>query len=232
MLDNTRIFETPENIDLQLHVAGPVVRAAAWFLDSLIRAMVYTALFFFLSFTASEFSFAMGLLAAFLLEWFYPVVFEVLKNGATPGKKYMGIRVVSDNGTPVNWNASVIRNLLRWADFLPVLYGLGLISMFFNKDFKRLGDLAAGTLVIYGESKQDRSNIPQAQASPPPLSLSIDEQRAILEFAERSDFLSSQRQEELANYLQDLTQEKDQRAVNALFQYANWLHGNSSSPKK
>jgi len=228
VLDTARTFETPESIDLQLRVAGPVVRAAAWFLDLLIRAMVYIALGMLIGFFG-EMGTGIMLLTVFLLEWFYPVFFEVFKMGATPGKKRMGIRVVADNGTPVNWNASVIRNLLRAADILPFFYGFGLISMFLNREFKRLGDLAAGTLVIYSETEQERNNIPDAEAVPPPLPLSIDEQRAILDFAERSAHLSPQRQEELANYLYQLTHEKDQAAVNALFQYANWLHGNSSS---
>jgi len=228
MLDTVRTFETPESIDLQLRVAGPTVRAAAWFIDMLIRTVVYIALGMFSGYLG-EMGTGLLLLSIFLLEWFYPVFFEVFKMGATPGKKRMGIRVVSDNGTPVNWNASVIRNLLRAADILPFLYGFGLITMFLNRDFKRLGDLAAGTLVIYSETKQERGAIPAAEALPPPFPLSIDEQRAILDFAERSAYLSTQRQEELANHLHEFTHELDQKAVRTLFQYANWLHGNSSS---
>jgi len=231
MLDTTRTFETPENIDLQLRVAGPVVRAAAWFLDLMIRALAYLAIGSLVQYFG-EMGEGIMALTVFLLEWLYPVFFEVFKMGSTPGKKYMGLRVVSDNGTPVNWNSSVIRNLLRTVDFLPLLYGFGLITMFTNRDFKRLGDLAAGTLVIYNDNPQERSNIPKADPLPPPLPLSIDEQRSILDFAERSAYLSPQRQEELANYLHDVTHEKDQKAVTALFQYANWLHGNSSSQSK
>ena len=228
MLDTARTFETPESIDLQLRVAGPVVRSAAWFLDMLIRAAVYLALGMVIG-VFGEMGTGIMLLSVFLLEWFYPVFFEVFSMGATPGKKRMGIRVVADNGTPVNWNASVIRNLLRAADILPVFYGFGLMTMFLNREFKRLGDLAAGTLVIYSENDQKRSNIPAAEPLPLPLPLSIDEQRSILEFAERSAFLSPQRQAELADCLTELTHEKDQAAVKTLFQYANWLHGNSSS---
>ena len=78
----------------------------------------------------------------------YPIWFEVKRDGATPGKRVMGIRVVQRNGAPVGWGPSVLRNLLRTADFLPVGYGFGLLSILFSGSFRRLGDLAAGTVVI------------------------------------------------------------------------------------
>ena len=65
----------------------------------------------------------------FLLEWFYPVFFEVYRNGATPGKQALNLAVVQDDGIPVGWSASMVRNLLRTADLLPFLYGCGLLSM-------------------------------------------------------------------------------------------------------
>ena len=224
MLDTARTFETPEGIDLQLRVAGPVVRSLAWVIDALIRSVVYIALSIVLS-ILGEFGQGVLLLCIFLLEWFYPVFFEVLKNGATPGKKRMGIRVVNDNGTPVSWSSSITRNLLRGADFAPALYGFGLIAILMNSDFKRLGDMAAGTLVIYSLQKNTKSTIPKADPSPLPLNLSIKEQRAILDFAERSELLSSERREELANLVPALTTAVDQQAVNTLYRYANWLYG-------
>jgi uncharacterized RDD family membrane protein YckC len=227
MLDTARTFETPEGIDLQLRVAGPVVRALAWVIDILIRSVVYVALSIALS-ILGEFGQGILLVSIFLLEWFYPVFFEVLKNGATPGKKRMGIRVVNDNGTPVSWSTSITRNLLRAADFAPAFYGFGLIAMLMNSDFKRLGDMAAGTIVIYGSPNAKKSAIPAAEPSPLPVNLSIKEQRAVLDFAERSELLSAERREELANIVPALTAAKDQQAVNILFRYANWLYGKTT----
>src|SRR5262245_64045083 len=85
----------------------------------------------------------------FALEWFYPVVFELTPSGATPGKRTFGLRVLMDNGLPVTAAASVTRNLLRAADFLPLFYGFAIVSMLVRRDAKRLGDVAAATLVVY-----------------------------------------------------------------------------------
>jgi len=193
-------------------------------IDILIRSVVYVVLSIVLS-MLGEFGHGILLLCIFLLEWFYPVFFEVLQNGATPGKKWMGIRVVNDNGTPVSWSTSITRNLLRAADFAPVLYGFGLISMLMNPDFKRLGDMAAGTIVIYASQNATKSAIPPADPAPLPVNLSIKEQRAILDFAERSELLSPERREELANIVPALTSTRDQQAVDTLYRYANWLYG-------
>ncbi|MGD8595247.1 MAG: RDD family protein [Gammaproteobacteria bacterium] len=227
MLDTARTFETPEGVDLQLHVAGPVVRSLAWAIDMLIRGVIYVVLSIVLS-ILGEFGQGILLLCIFLLEWFYPVFFEVLKNGATPGKKKMGIRVVNDNGTPVSWSTSVTRNLLRTADFAPAFYGFGLTAMLMNSDFKRLGDMAAGTMVIYSSKVAAKSDIPKAEPAPLPINLSIKEQRAILDFAERSELLSAERREELANIVPALTNSEDQQAVNTLYRYANWLYGKTA----
>jgi len=227
MFDTARDFETPEGIDLQLHVAGPVVRALAWSLDALIRLGIYIACGMVLSFLG-EFGTGLLLICVFLLEWFYPVLFEVLRNGATPGKRSFGLRVVNDNGTPVSWSASITRNLLRAADFAPVFYGFGLAAMILSSDFKRLGDMAAGTLVIYASADTGATDIPQATASNLPVPLTIIEQRAILDFAERSQLLSSQRREELADVLSELSGETGAAGVQKLYEYANWLHGSKT----
>lgn len=227
MLDTARTFETPEGIDLQLHVVGPVARALAWSLDALIRTGIYIVISIVLS-IFGHFGQGILLVCVFLLEWFYPVFFEVLKDGATPGKKTLGIRVVNDNGTPVTWSASIIRNLLRTADFAPAFYGFGVLSMLLNSDFKRLGDMAAGTLVIYSPQSLKKPNLPQEDPSPLPFYLSIKEQRAILDYAERTETLSTERQQELANIVPALTDASDQKAVTKLHQYANWLHGNTT----
>ena len=105
------------------------------------------------------------LLGFFLLEWFYPVFFE-LRSGATPGKRAMGLRVVHDDGTPVGAVASVIRNLLRVADFLPLFYAAGLVSCLVDRDFRRLGDLAAGTLVVHSEPPLKPQGIRNARPAP------------------------------------------------------------------
>ncbi len=141
------------------------------------------------------------LILYFLLEWFYCVFFEMFKDGMTPGKKAMGIQVVHDDGTPLGWGASILRNILRAADFFPFAYLFGIISMATSKEFKRLGDHAAATLVVYKPQPQRKSKLTEAGTRPAPFLLDLDEQQAILAFAERSLTLSTSRQKELADIL-------------------------------
>jgi uncharacterized RDD family membrane protein YckC len=198
VLDTTRRVATPEGIELTLRLAGPVPRALAWAIDLAIRL----AALFAVAMLASALGRAgtgVILLTAFFVEWLLPAWFEAAWNGQTPGKRAMGIAVLNDDGTPLRWPAALTRNLLRAVDFLPFLYGVGLVAMLANRDFKRLGDLAAGTVVVYlGEKVTTVRDIPQAQPVVPPFSLSLDEQRALLELAERSTSLTQERFEELA----------------------------------
>jgi hypothetical protein len=88
-------------------------------------------------------------LVIFLFYWGYYIFFEMLWNGQTPGKRWTGLRVIRTDGTPITLSESLIRNLTRIVDFLPAAYGVGIITMFIDKRSRRLGDLAAGTLVIH-----------------------------------------------------------------------------------
>lgn len=220
-LDTTRSYETPEGILLEIKIAGPVVRACAWAIDAGIRSGLYIALAIGLSMFGGV-GFAAMLIGFFLVEWFYPAVFEALK-GATPGKKAMGIWVIHDNGTPLTWSGSLIRNLLRAVDIFPLAYGFGLLSMLANPDFKRLGDLAAGTLVAYRDPPPGLPALPQGAPVAPPPELSLEDQRVLVAFGERSGSLTQQRAEELADILADLTGKQGAEAVRQLHGYANWL---------
>jgi uncharacterized RDD family membrane protein YckC len=221
MLDTIRKFEIPEGVDLELRLAGPVIRINAWLIDFIIRSIIQTAAYFVLVWLGSI-GWGLILLTIFIVEWFYPVLFE-LYQGATPGKKALNLYVCHDDGTPVNWQSSMLRNLLRVADFLPFAYGLGLLSMFINRDFKRLGDLAAGTVVVYRDTKSSKTNVPNAKPIPLPVPLTITEQRSILDFAERHEYLSIPRQQELSNILESLTGKQNDASVTELYKYANWL---------
>ena len=224
LIDTRRPIETPEGVELGLRVAGPVVRAYAWMIDLLIRAGVYIA--FAIAFSMlGKLGMGLFLIIIFLLEWFYPVYFELYKQGATPGKRAVNIKVVNDDGTEVTLQSSLIRNLLRGADFLPFMYGFGLASMLFSRDFKRLGDLAAGTIVIYQDKIREAASILQESPRTPPVPLSAAEQKAIIQFAERLQQFTPQRCSELANILTDLSGATNENAVKSLLQYANWMMG-------
>lgn len=231
-IDSTEHIETPEGIELTLRTAGPVPRALAWGIDALIRYSVIAVLSMILVMLGGL---GMGiiLILAFISEWFYPVLFEVLRQGMTPGKKSMGLRVVHDDGTPISWSRSILRNLLLAADFMPAAFGSGLMSMLLQRQFKRLGDLAAGTLVVYVEPQHAGSQIPAGRATAPLRSLSAAEQRLIVSWAERQSLLSQPRTVELADLLTPLTRRNGLSGVNELTEYARWsagMHSQRAAP--
>ena len=196
-LDTLRTITTPEGVELNLRLAGPMPRACAWAIDLALRAAILVVLMIAVS-SLGELGIGIFLISAFLLEWIFPAVCEVHFDGATPGKKALGLRVVNDDGTPVDTAAAVIRNLLRAVDFLPLMYGVGLVSMLVNREFKRLGDLVAQTVVVYRDEARPAIAIPDAAPLSPAVPLSVEEARAILDYAERVPDLTAERAEELA----------------------------------
>jgi uncharacterized RDD family membrane protein YckC len=198
VLDTTRRVATPEGIELTLRLAGPVPRAMAWAVDLAIRAGIVFAVMS-VALQVGRAGWGIVLLTLFFVEWLLPAWLEATWRGQTPGKRIMRLAVLNDDGTPVRWPAALTRNLLRAVDFLPFVYGVGLVSMLTNRDFKRLGDLAAGTVVVYqAEKAEANKNIPAAPAIAPPVALTLEEQRAVLDLAERSVTLTQERVEELA----------------------------------
>ena len=226
MLDTTRRVATPEGIELTLRLAGPVPRALAWACDLAIRLIIVLAVMT----VASPLGRAGGgvvLLAAFFVEWLLPAWFEAQMGGQTPGKRFFRIAVLNDDGTPVRWPAALTRNLLRAVDFLPFFYAFGLVTMLLNRDFKRLGDLAAGTVVVYvSATTEGVREIPDAPPVVPPVELDLDDQRAVLDLAERSAGLTRERVEELASLPTPLVGTLDGgRAASRLIGMANYLAG-------
>lgn len=215
-LDNTHRVETPEGIDLLLRPAGLVPRALAFGVDLLIRGALLAALGFGFA-LLGKFGVGIGALLLFLVQWWYMVLFEVLNQGRTPGKQWLGLRVIHDDGTPIGWASSLTRNLLRFVDMLPFGYFLGALSCLWHPSFKRLGDLAAGTLVVYRERHIAAPALPPADPIAPPLTLTLPEQRALIAFAERHGTLSTERRKELASILAaPLQVEPDQIEVHIL----------------
>ncbi|HEX2198597.1 MAG TPA: RDD family protein [Burkholderiales bacterium] len=227
MLDTTRRVATPEGIELTLHLAGPVPRAMAWAIDLAIRLAFLMAVgTVVLQF--GQAGIGMLLLAAFFVEWLLPAWFEATWRGQTPGKRAMGLAVLNDDGTPVRWPGALTRNLLRAVDFLPFLYGIGLLAMLLSRDFKRLGDLAAGTVVVYQAGPPVVADIPPAAPVVPNVPLDLEEQRAVLDLAERSASLTQDRLEELAELPTPLVGAlQGERAAARLLGMANYLAGRS-----
>ena len=229
MLDTTRRVATPEGIELTLHLAGPVPRALAWAIDFLLRIAVVVVVMI----AATPFGRSgtgVILVAAFFVEWLLPAGFEAMWNGQTPGKRALGLRVLNDDGTPLRWPGALTRNLLRAADFLPVFYGVGLVAMLGNRDFKRLGDLAAATVVVDEPEQREARKVVAAPPVAPPFPLALADQRALLELGERAGSLTTERLQELAELPTPLLGAKEDRrdgasAAARLLGMANYIAG-------
>jgi uncharacterized RDD family membrane protein YckC len=224
MLDTLTQVETPEGIALRLRPAGMLPRAAAWALDFAIRLAVLWMLSILLL-MLGETGMGLYLIALFTVFWIYPVLFEVLRDGQTIGKKAMGLRVVHANGTPVTWIASIVRNLMRVVDMLPLVYGFGFIAGLIDPRGRRLGDMVAGTLVVHVEKPQLHIAAPNVPVVYSPVALSSDEKAAIIAFAERAQQLTAERQRELADILPMLTDANGNTGVQRLLGMANAFLG-------
>ena len=216
LLDTRTSIETPEHVVLSFHLAGPIRRGLAWGIDTLVRGAILFAfgMVFGLS-SAVGHDYAGGvksgllLVLIFLLEWGYFVACDMLMSGRSLGKKALGLRVVSMQGLPVGLGDSLLRNLLRGADFLPLGYVLGVLCMLLDARFRRLGDLVAGTLVIFEPlvfwRAPPRLSPPPSQAElawfPVHVELSASEREAIELFMLRAGELPAARADELADIL-------------------------------
>lgn len=155
-------LETPENVELSYTPAGLGSRFLAAAIDTIIISLLVLVLIIAAAilFSASDrfgragtnLIIALVVLGVFLIFFGYYTFWEMRWNGQSPGKRAVGLRVIRDDGLPLNFSASMIRNLIRFFDFLPGSYGLGILTMLFSKRWKRLGDLAAGTLVVHDVS--------------------------------------------------------------------------------
>jgi uncharacterized RDD family membrane protein YckC len=222
-IDTRHRQETPEGVELTLSPAGPVPRGLAWAIDLAMRGVLYSAGAGALS-LLGEAGMGLMLIGVFVLEWGYPVYFE-LQSGSTPGKSMLSLRVVHEDGSPLTLGSALLRNLVRFVDFLPVGYLFGVWSCLLTGRFQRLGDLAAGTLVVHHRHLAAKP-LPQTVAPRPPLvPLSLEEQRAIVAFAERADQWSPERLEELASHSGACTHGSKRERVQQLLSYARWIAG-------
>jgi uncharacterized RDD family membrane protein YckC len=164
-------IDTPENLVLEAEVAGFGSRCIAALIDYIILAIVMigvalamAAAFVDINSDTNAFIGALFILVEFVLFVFYHLIFELIWNGQTPGKRLFGLRVVQANGMPVTISGVLIRNIVRLFDFLPVFYGIGLILMFITKRSQRFGDMAARTIVVYERPQMTLQTIKQQAA--------------------------------------------------------------------
>lgn len=158
-------IDTPEQIALELQVAGIGSRFLAIAVDTVLQLILYITVFMALSLAqvpaVLRTSFvgvagpALAILFGFSIYWGYFATFEILWSGRTPGKRLAGIRVIKETGRPINAFEAIGRNVLRAIDFLPAGYAVGLVCMMLNKYSRRLGDYVAGTIVVHDKQTED-----------------------------------------------------------------------------
>lgn len=142
---------TPEGVTLEFTLAGVGSRFVAALFDSLIQGAVMLALLLLtwaFESTFGDWVWALLFLGVFVVYFGYDVAFETLNSGRTLGKQWTGLRVVKTSGAPVTFMTSAVRNLLRLVDMLPTMYGIGVVTILATSKNQRLGDLAAGTIVV------------------------------------------------------------------------------------
>ncbi len=204
---------TPERIVFQYPLAGPFRRAFSYAIDVallivLVGAAVLTSLL--LSLGSIGGGIGLALVAYFAIVWGYSAFCEAVFNGQTLGKRLVGIRVVSDRGIPITGAQAVLRSLVGTIDGpLPFCYLLGLASMLLTRKFQRLGDLAAGTMVVV-EARRGRAGVIQVELSsveallpwlPVRVAAGPELARALSDYVQRRGRFGAARREEMAGHL-------------------------------
>ena len=167
-------IDTPEQIALEFPLASLGSRFLAAGVDTLLQGVAMTALLVvgFMTLLSDAVSSAASpwivgglLLMGFSIYYGYFVLFEVLWQGQTPGKRMIGLRTIGASGRPMTPYDSILRNVLRIVDQLPGFYAIGIVSIFVTEKGQRLGDLAAGTVVIH-ERPIEQQRFPDMSAAP------------------------------------------------------------------
>ncbi|MXZ55512.1 MAG: RDD family protein [Gammaproteobacteria bacterium] len=250
ILDTKVVLESPEGAELEIRPAGFLARGIALVVDEGLKLLIYVLFLLLVALLSSfmgpaveDLLSALTLIVFFTVAWFYGVIFEQLNDGKTPGKVVSSIKVTNAEGTPVGIMQSIIRNLFRTVDTLflsmpgimligliPSLIPLGVPGLFFvlfSKNFRRLGDHLADTIVIY--TTQPRVAPYRGVTSPTtlPITLALQDQKLLLAFQDRSSEFSDERKIELAEVLEPLHSQHSEEAVNVCLGYANSIRGAS-----
>ena len=219
-LDTTIAVVTPENIAFEYQLAGPFRRLPAYLIDFLVQIALVVCVAILLMLTGwltrmvipGSFLVAGLFIAMFLINWFYGTIMETYYNGRTIGKWMCGLRTIRTDGRPIDGTRALIRNLLRVADLAPPPAGIvGLVAMLTTRRLQRLGDLAAGTMVVVDErvwrlpviQVDDPRAAALATFIPGRYRVSRSMARALATYVERRAYLTPARRRELARHLAD-----------------------------
>jgi uncharacterized RDD family membrane protein YckC len=200
------IIQTPEQTSLEFPLAGIGSRFLALAIDYLLQAAGYwvLAMIAIAAFSLAAFTQRVGLwtaaalvFVAFAMQVGYFTLFEAIWNGQTPGKRWTHLRVIKDSGRPISAYDAILRNLLRIVDMLPSLYAVGLVTMLISSENKRIGDYAAGTVVVHEKPLEGLDSVwnhPAARADVLPAmqvtQLNVEELRLVETFLDRRQSLA------------------------------------------
>jgi len=207
-LDTVVTIVSPENIAFRFRLAGPAARTLAFLIDILVIGLValLAVLVLGLAGVAADVFGGLCLAALFFLWWGYGAASEVLANGRTVGKAALGLRVVSQTGLSINPAQAILRNLLRAVDVAPPFFP-GVATMAFTRRLQRLGDLAAGTMVVLDRSKRaprpPRAETVTAVVVPAGFRADPSLVEALAAYVDRRADLSPARRQELSRYAAD-----------------------------
>lgn len=206
-LDDQLTIRTPEGVELNLTLAGLASRVLASLLDGLIQAIaggiIVVAMVVIFDGGLGALGSGLLALALFLIFFGYPILFEVLDGGRSIGKRATGLRVVRLDGGPIGFGAAAIRNIMRLIDVLPGGYAVGAIAILATPHNQRLGDLAAGTVVIRERTTRvvaavRSAPIPSSYGRLDVTAVTADEVALIRRYFERRESLPEPRRLELA----------------------------------
>jgi len=202
-------ISTPEGLELELLLAGIASRMIASLLDLVVQGTLAVAVFIAVAVIGSGVAQAIGYIALFLLVFGYNVLFETRAAGRTPGKRWAGLRVIVPSGRRITLAVSAVRNLLRLVDFLPAAYAVGVISILVSQRNQRVGDMAAGTVVVRERKPTQRVSTATPPTPAPAADLarwdvsavSLQEIAAVREFLSRRATLEPRARAGLAQQL-------------------------------
>jgi uncharacterized RDD family membrane protein YckC len=200
--DDTVTIATPEGVDLELTLAGAGSRFVSALVDLGIQGLLGLATVVVFG-RIGGFGQAAVALITFLVVLGYDILFEVLASGRTPGKRLNGMRVVRSGGEPVGFLTSAVRNVLRLVDFLPFAYVIGAAAILATRKNQRLGDVAAGTLVVRDRApkaatRSEAAAAPAETASWDTSAITAEEVAAVRRFLERRFEIEAGARAELA----------------------------------
>jgi uncharacterized RDD family membrane protein YckC len=225
-IDTILTAETPEGIAIVIRPAGFTVRCTAFLIDVFIRFFMLSSLGTALG-VAGHFGRGAMFIILFVVNWLYPVIFELMPIAATPGKYMLGVQVMMANGLPITPAGCLTRNLMRAVDMLPLMYAFAIVTMLLRRDARRLGDLAGGTVVAYRHEAAVAGAFGKGDPMPPPVALNPRQQAAISAFAWRVDRLTGERAEEIAALAGSAAplRPPNSSMTPRLVGIARWLHG-------